>query len=236
MNVTWTTDTIATVIKHAPAPETKAKKEDVTVGVWGLDPKMHLSRRAADFYLLMDLEIDGLDQGRFHALLGYLLPQFAAYTDMAVGGELRHSCAKKTIVKAMPVPLRRALGDGTLPSHRHEAWRGWYRFRRHYGTLALQWAQDTFQLFTGGGYGGPKWASIAHILLLYETEELTPLMFVDTCWGLQHNGGAYFNKAWSTTGLQMVLDANLAEDFPALLTYASPTIAAYYQKQREEAV
>jgi hypothetical protein len=231
MKVAWATET-KTEVMTTPVPETKQTKADVTVGVWGLNLYLKLSQQAAKFYLLMDLEIDGLDGGRFQKLLDSLLPQFVAYTDMAVGGELRHSNAKKQIVNGAPLPLRRALSDGTLPSHRHEAWRGWYRFRRHYGTLALQWAQDTFHLFTGGGFGGPKWANIAHILHLYETEEITPLTFVDTCWGLQHNGGTYFNKAWGIGGLQDVLDSKQASDIPSLLYHATPGVREFYNKKR----
>jgi hypothetical protein len=71
---------------------------------------------------------------------------------------------------------------------------------------------------------------------MYETDELTPLMFVDTCWGLQHNGGAYFDKAWPTKGLKNVLDANLAEDIPLLLTQATPGVRGFYNKKRNGGV
>ena len=235
MKVQWTTETKTDVGVAAPKPPSPAQKqlskEEVTKGIWELDPNLKLRHRAAEFYLMMDLDLDGLDGGKFQKLMDYLLPQFVAYTDMAVGGELRHSRAK-VASNQLPTPLRRALADSTLPSHRHEAWRGWYRFRRHYGTLALEWAKDTFPKFSGGGYGGPKWATIADILYQYERGELTPLMFVDTCWGLQHNGGAYFDKAWPTKYLKQVLDYNLAENIPGLLHYATVPVRNFYNKKR----
>ena len=235
MKVTWTTETKTDVGVAAPKPPSPAQKqlskEAVTKGIWGLDTNLKLRHRAAEFYLMMDLELDGLDGGKFQKLMDYLLPQFVAYTDMAVGGELRHSRLKVS-PHQIPVPLWKALSTSALPSNRKEAWRGWYRFRRHYGTLALEWARDTFPLFSGGGFGGPKWGNIANILYQYERGELTPLMFVDTCWGLQHNGGAYFDKQWSTNGLKSVLDANLAENIPLLLTHATVPVRNFYNKKR----
>ena len=235
MKITWTTETKTDVGVAAPKPLSPAQKqlskEAVTKGIWELDPGMKLRHRAAEFYLMMDLDLDGLDGGRFQKLMDSLLPQFVAYTDMAVGGELRHSRAK-VASNQLPTPLRRALADSTLPSHRHEAWRGWYRFRKHYGTLALEWAEEVFPHFSGGGFGGKKWANIASILRMYETDGLTPLMFVDTCWGLQHNGGAYFDKVWPTKGLKSVLDANLAESIPGLLAYATAPVRNFYNKKR----
>jgi len=234
MKITWTTETKTDVgvAPKLPSPAQKQlSKEEVTKGIWELDPNLKLRHRAAEFYLMMDLDLDGLDGGKFQKLMDYLLPQFVAYTDMAVGGELRHS-RLKVPSNQLPTPLRRAIADSTLPSHRHEAWRGWYRFRRHYGTLALEWAEEVFPHFSGGGFGGKKWANIASILRMYETDGLTPLMFVDTCWGLQHNGGAYFDKVWPTKGLKSVLDANLAESIPGLLAYATVPVRNFYNKKR----
>ena len=235
MKVQWTTETktdVGVAAPKLPSPAQKQlSKEEVTKGIWELDPGMKLRHRAAEFYLMMDLDLDGLDGGKFQKLMDYLLPQFVAYTDMAVGGELRHSRAK-VASNQLPTPLRRALADSTRPSHRHEAWRGWYRFRRHYGTLALEWAEEVFPHFSGGGFGGKKSANIASLLRMYETDDLTPLMFVDTCWGLQHNGGAYFDKAWPTKGLKNVLDANLAESIPGLLAYATVPVRNFYNKKR----
>ena len=50
-------------------------------------------------------------------------------------------------------------------------------------------------------------------------------MFVDMCWGLEHNGGQFFGKLWNTHRLKSVLDFNLNDDLAGLMSYASPDIA-----------
>jgi hypothetical protein len=197
---------------------------DVRWTHWGLAKDMNLARTAADFYLLYDLSLEDQDEGRFQQLMDWILPQFVNYTDMAVGGELRHSKGKLASGSAVPKPLATALKSGELPMNRHAAWHRWKFFRAKYGTVALAWADRTFRMFKGGGYGGPKWGNIAKVLWMYERDELTPISFIDTCWGLEHNGGAYFNKAWGTNGMKAVLDANLHENFDYVRQWASPSV------------
>lgn len=204
---------------------------DVRWGHWGLRKNLDLRKAAADFYLLYDLYIDEDDEGQFQQMFQWLLNQFIAYTDMAVGGELRH--AKNRVLNAkIPLPLKRAMRDGTIPMSRHDAWKGWRFFRMNYGAKALDWAVQVFLEFSGGGYGGPRWSNIANVLRQFEGEELTPIIFVDTCWGLQHNGGIYFNKAWGTHGLKEVLDANLASNYASLRAMASPSYRALHIAKR----
>lgn len=212
----------------SPLPYVNMESGDVRWHHWGLASDMNLKRTAADFYLLYDLSIDEQDEGKFSQLMAWVLPQFARYTDMAVGGEIRHSLHKVKAKSAMPKPLRDALKTGELPQNRHTAWHNWKFFRQKYGTIALKWADNSFKLFSGGGYGGPRWANIAKVLYMYETGVLTPITFVDTCWGLEHNGGAYFNKAWNTHGMKKVLDANLAENFEYVRSQASPSVREHH--------
>jgi hypothetical protein len=204
---------------------------DVRWGHWGLRKGFDLRKAAADFYLLYDLYIDDDDEGKFKEMFDWLLSQFIAYTDMAVGGELRHA-RKKVLQAYIPTPLKRAMRDGTLPMSRHDAWKGWRYFRMNYGTKALQWAVEIFPHFGGNSFGGQRWSNIARVLREFEDGELTPIIFVDTCWGLQHNGGAYFNKAWSTNGLKSVLDANLESNYAGLRAVASPNYRALHIAKR----
>jgi len=197
---------------------------DVRWGYWQLDKTMNLNRTAADFYLLMDLSIEEEDEGRFQELMDWLLPQFLRYTDMAVGGELRHAANLLKSGSRVPKPLAYALTTGKIPQGRHEAWKAWKFFRKTHGSQALRWATMTFPKFKGGAFGGKPWANIAKVLWMYETGTLTPVTFVDTCWGLQHNGGCYFDKAWPVGNLKHILDANLHEDFDTLRSYASPSV------------
>ena len=197
---------------------------DVRWGHWQLDPDMNLKRTAADFYLLMDLNIDEEDEGRFQELMDWLLPQFIRYTDMAVGGELRHAANMLKSGSKCPLPLAMALNTGKIPQGRHEAWKAWKFFRKTHGSQALRWAQITFPRFKSNAFGGKPWANIANILWQYETGALTPVAFVDTCWGLEHNGGCYFDKAWTVSNMKEILDANLHQNFALLRSYASPSV------------
>jgi len=197
---------------------------DVRWGHWQLDQTMNLKRTAADFYLLMDLNIDEEDEGRFQELMNWLLPQFLRYTDMAVGGELRHAAHMMKSGTKAPAPLAIAFNTGKMPQDRHAAWKAWKFFRKTHGSQALKWAQITFPRFKGNGFGGKPWANIAKVLWMYETGLLTPITFVDTCWGLQHNGGCYFDKAWGVSGLKTVLDSNLHKNFALLRSFASPSV------------
>lgn len=50
-----------------------------------------------------------------------------------------------------------------------------------------------------GGYGGKKWGKIAQVLLKYLAGDYSPIMFVDNCFNLKHNGGCAFGKfSWIT--------------------------------------
>ena len=119
-----------------------------------------------------------------------------------------------------------------ISSNRHQAWNAWKYFRRQYGNIALTWAEDTFVLFKGNGFGGPRWANIAKTLRHFVTGEYSPIMFIDTCWGLQHNGGSYFNKAWTTTGIATVLNYNQNEQLHELIPMASPSVAEFWSRVR----
>ncbi len=74
------------------------------------------------------------------------------------------------------------------------------------------------------------WANIAESLMYLERGEITPVMFLDMCWGLEHNGGAYFNKMpWNMQYLKRILDANLVGDMDTLLKHASETTRELYK-------
>ena len=207
----------------------KADNEDIDTSpkfikanqnLWELrNPKWSLKKQISDYYLLSLSALIDPDKYQKHLnkradLLSF---QFARYTDMAVGGELRHTRnfidQDKINELQVPTPLREALRDHTLASKtsyvsRHSAWQGWYHFRRQWGTVAIKWAVDTYRLEGwNGGYGGAKWATIANTLYMYETGKITQNSFIDTCFGLEHNNGNYFNKWWVGT-LKPVLDAN----------------------------
>ena len=208
------------------------KKFDVSRGnLWELNAKhWKLDTVAADYYLLILGSI--IDPNKFKRLLEPMsvrvCDQFARYTDMALGGELRHA----TTVKGLPRRLAEALRDRTIrDDSRHMAWQGWYHFRQRYGKLALEWAVEAFSTKRWNkAYGGGKWATIANTLLMLENDDIKPQGFIDTCWGLQHNGGIYFNKWWPVKGIQQVLDLNQKGWYCSIV----PTASGFIREKTKE--
>jgi hypothetical protein len=219
-----------TAPKASPAPPT-GKTSD-PVADWGLNRSLSLKARCAEFYLSTYLDVMGVAgfDCKLAGQVAYLEDQFSRYSDMALGGELRHS--KRFIARPrLPKPIADAFRKAQLPSSRHVAWGGWRFLRQRYGTMAIRWAVDTFLLKGwGGGYGGPPWAGIAETLWRYEVGIYSPTTFIDTCWGQQHNGGSFFNKVWSPSGLQTVLDAKQVGDAAYLATLATDETRTVYEQ------
>ena len=209
----------------------------VAVNTWNLPSDLPLVREAADFYLLLDLHLDGLDDGQFNSRVVKLANWFSCYADMVVGGELRYTCGHVGDVTSLHPSLLEVLRNSQHGS-RHEAWDGWADVRQRHGPDALVWAEQAFKAFGQvSTYGGYKWAYIAEVVRKYVTGEYTPLLFVDMCWSLEHNGGQFFGKLWNTHMLQGVLDANKhwseGEGTPELLTKsASPSVREFYAEVR----
>jgi hypothetical protein len=204
-------------------------EQNIAQHTWGLDSDINLAREAADWYLLMDLWLDKKDDDRFMKRTSRLAIMFSSYADMVIGGELRYTLGHvenpgEVLDDEMTIHLQR-----NASSDRSEAWDSWSDFRIGLGTSALHMAETAFDAFgESNSYGGPKWAYIVRTLRMYETEEITPITFVDMCWGLEHNGGQFFGKLWSTYSLQVVLDANVQENTASLLQYAHPDITKIY--------
>jgi hypothetical protein len=223
----------------APKPNVPQPKNDP----WGLTQGLSLHVLAADIYLLDYMaNFAGIEkvQPKFQTLLSHLEREFSAYTDMAVGGELRHAWTKVQGGHAqIPKPIRDAFKSGLIPFNRHAAWNAWHFIRQRYGTIALKWAMVTFSLpWKSHGYGGPRWANIASCLWDYEVGKHTPLTFVDTAFGLEHNGGCYFSKAntWKMAGLKTVLDLNLKGDYDSLVKFSSKSVSRLFAKYTKEGV
>jgi hypothetical protein len=206
-------------------------EQTVAQETWGLAADVNLSREAADWYLLMDLWLDKKDGDRFMHRTARLAEMFSSYADMVIGGELRYTLghvenADEVLDDEIAIHLQRNANSG-----RSEAWDSWSDFRTGLGTSALHMAEAAFDAFGDSqSYGGSKWAYIVRTLRMYETEEITPITFVDMCWGLEHNGGQFFGKLWSTYTLQVVLDANVEENTATLLHHAHPAIAKFYNE------
>ena len=201
---------------------------------WGLKADLNLQQELTAFYLLYEASIlADKEHPDFKAKLDLLEEQFSLYTDMVIGGEIRHLKVAGTYGwdALVPMPLHKALKSGTIDRHnRHKAWGGWRKFRLQHGTAAIRWLEDAFLQFKGHGYGGPPWSKIAQVLRMYETKVLSPMTFVDTCWGLQHNNGSYFNKVWSVHNITTLLDYVRKGNSEELKKYAEPDILIALQE------
>ena len=171
---------------------------------------MSLQGVAADFYLFYAVK-DGDDylRQRFEEYAQVVAKQIAVYLDAAIGGELRHKG-----YAGMIKDWNRAI-----------ARRDWRMKRLDKGHSLLQGGRSLFyNVKWRGAYGGPKWGKIADLLVKHLSGELSPTLFVDQAFALQHNTGTVFNKIdkyWNQNNMKQVLDANLQEDWEKLLTYGS---------------
>ena len=217
-----------------PVDDCGCDQPDDACRIWELPLYLKLRPLACDFYLLYDLYLDDKDDGRLDDFGQRWLPVFKNYTDMVVGGELRHSNRRGDFcnpdLEHMSDFLRT---DGSGYHNRSAVWCAWNDFRARHGIVALRWAQEVFHSFHGSGYGGPLWANITETLEYLEEGEITSVMFMDMVWGLQHNGGQYFSKLpWDMGGVVSILDANLKGNMNELLEDASYEVKQFYMEVR----
>ena len=210
--------------------------------VWGVDRSIDLCQSAADYYLLEALAggivshgapndaylamLRSEARGQMAGLVARLDKTFTGYVDAIIGGELRHHRA-----------------SGSLRRHgRKDAWLEWHAIRESVGVVALADAADLFLDFNNGGYGGAPWANIANVLHARLTGKISPQLFVDRVFNLQHNGGSLFDKGswgvengagWSYYELMnWVLPAHGRNPEPAwtiLLGGASPEVKELFE-------
>jgi len=233
---------------------------------WGLVP-LDLVREACEFYLLEYLKQlhTRFRLGRasqvadlFEDKKALLTAQFVAYVDMAIGGELRHA-AGQTQMTTLPAPIQMALRGDMMPGDRAATWSKWYSLRERFGTRLLYWTVEAFSKvhWGSGSFGGVRWGEAAATLLRWEEAQdrndmmlkgnerdgyrQVPvdhdLMFIDTVFSLQHNGGAFLNKVWHTEGLLRVLDAAFQGDYWVMVDIlherACRRIADFYTNLRK---
>ncbi len=99
-----------------------------------------------------------------------------------------------------------------IASDRHDAWREYYEAVRVHKLPLLNLCYWAFA--TGNwdsSYGGMSWAAPARLVRDYVAGKIPPPVFIDQMFGVQHNGGSLFDKAWITSyasdlGLGKILD------------------------------
>lgn len=162
---------------------------------WNLPDQVDLVQKAAQFYCLYELvTVHDVGWDEFAEVVAELAETFANYADMIVGGELRHT-PKMTEYPPNNLLMRTLRSDRWRGVGRFISWSRWKTFRQQHGTDALQQAIDCFGS-KRCGFGGKAWGNIAEVLMLYEQETISPVFFIDLAFGLQHNGGRFFDKLW----------------------------------------
>jgi len=73
-----------------------------------------------------------------------------------------------------------------------------------------------------GGYGGPAWGAIAHVLRDFSIGKLTAEMMLDTAFTLAHNNGTIFNKGMlfkdaHKTQMLTILDVQRSGQIPQMI-------------------
>ena len=188
---------------------------------------LDLSQVAADFYLFYAMkDASPYLQEKFEEYAQVVAKQIAIYVDAAVGGELRHIRFKGL----------KKIGHN---DDRSIARRDWREKRIAQGISLLEEGRDAFyQRQWKSAFGGPKWGAIADALLNHLHGQYSPTLFVDQTLALQHNTGSVFNKVvgyWHQKNLMQVLNANLDENWEALVAMGSPWACTLFtQWYREE--
>ncbi len=117
--------------------------------------------------------------------------------------------------------IRNAEGSG-----RTSAWEFWLQETRGNEATMLRHAARVFrdESLWNGGYGGEGWGMIAQVAADYYAGKISPLLFVDRCWTLEHNGGNVFNKLWGTEShVGSMLQHQSRDEYDGYLTaWASP--------------
>lgn len=202
---------------------------------WGIDLRINLAQLAADFYLLQDtaLGLEPYVDKRLGIALGQvtdtLAQQFSRYIDMAIGGELRHAKAEADTEEAELSSRELRFYDALPPlgRSRQDMWQDWKLIRKTQGLDALRLASAIFhKLSWASSWGGDSWGNATDILIQYLSRRkgrdgISKIAFVDTCFGIHHNGGLIFDKAWLLRDLLKVLDYNLANDMKGVEKWAS---------------
>ena len=140
-----------------------------------------LSNMIADNHML-SLQQDA--KRRLNQTVTQLDEVFLKYGLMAVGGEARY--------------IRR-LGDKKLSRKRAYAWIGFKTAYDQLGPAVLEEIATEFDQQPDTSAGGPTWATVTRLVHQRVTRKISPVVFVDSVIGLQHNTGVFLNKVpWNS--------------------------------------
>lgn len=97
-----------------------------------------------------------------------------------------------------PEPLKDFMNEYTEYGSERERgtlWSHFPRFVEEHGPIAMDWAATAFRRgIWDGACGGEAWEKIARLTYKYMSGQITPRVYVNMGWSIQHNGGLVFNK------------------------------------------
>jgi hypothetical protein len=198
----------------------------------GLDFDLCLPFVASKYYALAYLSIADLSyKEKLHSFCSEIAPSFLAYSFISAGGELRHfnsrqyhDWTEKMEEETNPL-IKEALHNVRVKGDsRINFWVEWISLLEKIPMLDM--LKTTTFLFNHGdwreGFGGKSWGKIAQNALSFLSKEINEITFIDNCWGLQHNGGCFFNKIYSVaTPLLLILDSGFNERLDVISAYLS---------------
>ena len=215
------------------------------IGDIGLHEHLSLPQAACEFYLLMDASLCTPSEQQeeaarqFSALTDYLASQMSLYIECACLGEARYAMGRvrdTSNVKFLKNPKWAAVYSDICngDKDRYTVWKMFPVLSRKYsggkgkgkGTALLLFSvlvHDTLK-WRSGGFGGKKWAECAKTVLAYRRRRIDAVSFVDTAFGLKHNGNIVFDKLWNVAGIEHILDANQRGDMSELCKLASTEV------------
>lgn len=172
---------------------------------FGINLDLNLVHECARFYALHTLALrDSFYlnvKGRNDRRLADL---FYKYSFMACGGELRHystQVAQEDVNKTLSwneyCKVFSSNKTVFMNAGRVNAWGYWLKHPNFNEEELLRYCIQLFPQFVGGGFGGTSWAKIAQNALDFKMGRISAETFVDTSWGLHHNGNVFFDKVYN---------------------------------------
>ena len=186
------------------------------------DKTLPLTNYCAKFYALnfLSLEKPKIYRPLFNKFSNKLSKLFFNYSFKAIGGELRHFTLNSLSRQYLQDNIeKQTVYEAIINSrycNRASFWKKWENLSKKEASkeYLLDLAANIFiNLDFPANCGGKNWAKIADIALSYAKKEISPTIFVDTCWGLEHNSASFFDKRWKIPScLPTLLDAGRSEN------------------------
>jgi len=163
---------------------------------------------------------------KFQEFSATLAQEFFDYTVRATGGEVRNFSFNeetRAVLESLPTDISEFIIDHQSCLRKH-MYTDWVALKSKFTEIELLgFAQ---KMFNEGkwrqGFGGESWGKICDLAIQFAKKEITPVIFVDTCWGLHHNGNVFLDKEYRIpVDLTDLLDAGRAEKMSVVYKYLS---------------